>query len=66
MAQVVHNQRLLVRLIQKSSVKPASSWFFTLDYFKLKNFQEVARAFLTQYQYNLDNLPRQEMLVALR
>ena len=66
MAQLQADDRLLIHLFQKSLTGPALKWFTSLDMATIKTWNDLGKAFLEQYSFNLDLVPKREDLVALK
>ena len=64
--QLQADDRLLIRLFQKSLTNPALKWFTSLDMATIKTWDDLSRAFLEQYSFNLDLVPKREDLVAIK
>ena len=66
LAQLQADDRLLIRLFQKSLIGSALKWFTSLDMTTIKTSNDLGRAFLEQYSFNLDLVPKHEDLVAVK
>ena len=65
-AQLQVDDRLLIYLFYKSLIGPALKWFTSLDMATIKTWDDLSRAFLEQYSFNLDLVPKCEDLVAIK
>ena len=43
---------LMAILFQQTLIRVDLSWYFTLDTHKTMNWEEIVKAFITQYKYN--------------
>jgi hypothetical protein len=66
MAPLQADDRLLIRLFQKSLAGPALQWFVSLDMNTIQTWDQLSQAFIDQYAFNLDRVPKREDLQALR
>ena len=66
LVQLQHDDRLLIHLVQKSLTGPALKWFISLDMATIKTWGDLSQAFMEQYSFNLDLIPKREDLVALQ
>ena len=66
LAQLQADDRLLICLFQKSLIGLALKWFTSLDMATIKTWNDLGRAFLEQYSFKLDLVPKREVLVALK
>ena len=58
LAQLHADERLLIRLFQKSLTGPTLKWFTSLDMAAIKTWNDLSQAFLEQYSFNLDLVPK--------
>ena len=56
----------MIHLFQKSLTSLALKWFTALDMATIKTWNDLSQAFLKQYSFNLDLIPKHEDLVATR
>jgi len=54
MVAVVYNKKILIHYFHESLNKPASSWYTSLDITKIKKWSYLVKAFIKQYQPNLE------------
>jgi len=54
MAEVIHNDKLLIYFFQDSLTGSALSWYMRLDNARIKKWTNMANAFLKQYKFNLE------------
>ena len=66
LAQLQADERLLIRLFQKSLTGPALKWFTSLDMAVIKTWDDLSSAFLEPYSFNLDLVPKRMDLVATK
>ena len=66
LAQLQADERLLICLFQKSLTGPTLKWFTSLDMAAIQTWNDLSQAFLGQYSFNLDLIPKREDLVAIR
>jgi hypothetical protein len=62
MAEVVHNEKLLMHFFQDSLSGAALSWYMRLDNTKIKKWKDLVDAFVKQYKYNMDIAPDRNSL----
>jgi hypothetical protein len=63
--QLQNDEHLLIRLFQKSLTGPALRWFTSLDLTSIQTWDQLAKAFVDQYSFNLDIAPTRADLEAL-
>ena len=66
LAQLQADDKLLIRLFQKSLTGPALKWFTSLDMTTIKTWDDLSQAFVEQFSFNLDFISKHEDLVAIR
>ena len=66
LAQFQPDERLLIRLFQKSLSGPVLKWFTSLDMASIKTWNDLSQAFLGQYSFNLDLGPKHADIVAIK
>ena len=54
MAEVVHDEKLLMHFFQDSLSGAALSWYMRLDNTKIRKWKDLVDAFVKQYKYNMD------------
>jgi len=57
MAEVVHDEKLLMHFFQDSLSGAALSWYMRLDNTKIRRWKDLVEAFVKQYKYNMDITP---------
>nr|XP_034893121.1 uncharacterized protein LOC118032519 [Populus alba] len=57
MAEVVHDEKLLMHLFQDSLSGAALSWYMRLDNNKIRKWKDLVDAFVKQYKYNIGIAP---------
>jgi len=57
MAEVVHDEKLLMYFFQDSLSGAALSWYMRLDNTKIRRWKDLVEAFVKQYKYNMDIAP---------
>ena len=57
MAEVVHDEKLLMHFFQDSLSGAALSWYMRLDNIIIRNWKDLVDAFVKQYKYNKDIAP---------
>jgi len=57
MAEVVHDEKLLMYFFQDSLSGATLSWYMRLDNTKIRRWKDLVDAFIKQYKYNLDIAP---------
>jgi hypothetical protein len=66
MAEVVHNEKLLMHFFQDSLSGAALSWYMRLDNTKICKWKDLVDAFVKQYKYNMDIAPDRTSLSNLK
>jgi len=66
MAEVVHDEKLLMHFFQDSLSGAALSWYMRLDNTKIRRWKDLVEAFVKQYKYNMDIAPDRTSLSNLR
>ena len=54
MAEVVHDEKLLMHFFQDSLSGVTLSWYMRLDNTKIRRWKDLVHAFIKQYKYNMD------------
>ena len=54
MAEVVHDEKLLMHFFQDSLSGEALSWYMRLDSTKIQKWKDLVDAFIKQYKYNMN------------
>jgi len=62
MAEVVHDEKLLMHFFQDSLSGAALSWYMRLDNTKIRRWKDLIEAFVKQYKYNMDIAPERTSL----
>jgi hypothetical protein len=62
MAEVVHDEKLLMYFFQDSLSRAALSWYMRLDNTKIRRWKDLVEAFVKQYKYNMDIAPNRTCL----
>jgi hypothetical protein len=57
MAEVVHDEKLLMQFFQHSLSGAALNWYMRLDNTKIQKWKDLVDAFVKQYKYNMDIAP---------
>jgi hypothetical protein len=57
MAEVVHDEKLLMHFFQDSLSGATLSWYMRLDNIKIQSWKDLVDAFVKQYKYNMDIAP---------
>ena len=65
MAEVVHDEKLLMHFFQDSLNGPALSWYMRLDNTRIRSWKDLVDAFVKQYKYNMDIAPDRTSLSSL-
>ena len=63
---VAGNDGALIRLFQKSLKDDALDWYTSLDYHRIRTWEQLSQAFVNRFAYNLNMAPRRADLAALR
>jgi hypothetical protein len=62
MAEVVHDEKLLMYFFQDSLSGATLSWYMRLDNTKIQRWKDLVDAFSKQYKYNMDIAPNRTSL----
>jgi hypothetical protein len=65
MAEMIHNDKMLIYFFQDSLTGSALSWYMRLDNIKIKTWKDLVYAFLKQYKFNLETAPDITILMAM-
>jgi len=65
MAEMIHNDKMLIYFFQDSLNGSALSWYMRLDNIKIKTWKDLVDAFLKQYKFNLEIAPNRTILMAM-
>jgi hypothetical protein len=65
MAEVIHDDKLLIYFFQDSLTGSALSWYMRLDNVRIKKWTDLANAFLKQYKFNLEIAPNRTSLITM-
>jgi len=57
MADMIHNEPLLIHLFRESLAKHALTWYMGLDRVKVKTWRDLSDAFFKQYKFNMEVAP---------
>jgi len=57
MAEVVHDEKLLMHFFQDNLSGATLSWYMILDNTKIQKWKDLVDAFVKQYKYNMDIAP---------
>jgi hypothetical protein len=57
MAEVIHDDKLLIYFFQDSLAGSALSWYMRLDSVRIRSWRDLVEAFLKQYKFNLEIAP---------
>jgi len=62
MAEVVHDENLLMHFFQDSLSGATLNWYMRLDNTKIRRWKDLVDAFMKQYKYNMDITPNRTSL----
>jgi hypothetical protein len=65
MAEVIHDDKLLIYFFQDSLSGSALSWYMRLDNTRIKKWKDLVEAFLKQYKFNLEIAPDRTSLMSM-
>jgi hypothetical protein len=65
MAEVIHDDKMLIYFFQDSLSGSASSWYMRLETVKIKKWKDLVEAFLKQYKFNLEIAPDRTSLMSM-
>eukprot|EP00258_Populus_trichocarpa_P037241 XP_024453260.1 uncharacterized protein LOC112326933 [Populus trichocarpa] len=65
MAEVIHDDKMLIYFFQDSLTGSALSWYMRLDNIRIKKWTDLADAFLKQYKFNLEIAPDRTSLITM-
>jgi hypothetical protein len=65
MAEVIHDDKILIYFFQDSLTGSALSWYMRLDNMRIKKWADLADAFLKQYRFNLEIAPDRTSLMTM-
>jgi len=65
MAEVVHDEKLLIHFFQDSLSEAALTWYMRLDNTKVKGWKDLVDTFVGQYKFNMDIAPDRSCLHTL-
>jgi hypothetical protein len=66
MAEVVHDEKLLIHFFQDNLSGAALNWYMRLDNTKIRKWKHLVDAFVKQYKYNMDIAPDRTSLSNLK
>ncbi|XP_034903465.1 uncharacterized protein [Populus alba] len=65
MAEVIHDDKMLIYFFQDSLTGSALSWYMRLDNIRIRKWTDLADAFLKQYKFNLEIAPDRTSLISM-
>jgi len=65
MAEVIHDDKLLIYFFQDSMTGSTLSWYMRLDNARIKKWTDLADAFLKQYKFNIEIAPDRTSLITM-
>ena len=65
MAEVIHNDKMLIYFFQDSLSGSALNWYMRLETVRIKTWKDLVEAFLKQYKFNLEIAPDRTSLMSL-
>jgi hypothetical protein len=65
MAEVIHDDKLLIYFFQDSLTSSTLNWYMRLDNARIKKWTDMADAFLKQYKFNLEIAPDRFSLITM-
>jgi hypothetical protein len=65
MAEVIHDDKLLIYFFQDCLASSALSWYMRLDNAKVKKWKDLVEAFLKQYKFNLEITPNRMSIMSM-
>ncbi|XP_034932830.1 uncharacterized protein [Populus alba] len=65
MAEVIHDEKMLIYFFQDSLTGSALSWYMRLDNIRIRKWTDLADAFLKQYKFNLEIAPDRTSLISM-
>ena len=65
MAEVIHDDKLLIYFFQDSLTGSALSWYMRLDNIRIRKWADLADAFLKQYKFNVEIAPDRTSLTTM-
>jgi len=65
MAEVIHDDKLLIYFFQDSLTSLTLNWYMRLDNARIKKWTDMADAFLKQYKFNLEIAPDRTSLITM-
>jgi hypothetical protein len=64
-AEVIHDDKLLIHFLQDNLTGFALSWFMTLDNTRVKKWSDLTDAFLRQYKFNIEMASDRTSLIVM-
>ncbi|XP_034906448.2 uncharacterized protein [Populus alba] len=65
MAEVIHDDKMLIYFFQDSLTGSALSWYMRLNNIRIRKWTDLADAFLKQYKFNLEIAPDRTSLISM-
>ncbi|XP_034898419.1 uncharacterized protein [Populus alba] len=65
MAEVIHNDKMLIYFFQDSLSGSVLNWYMRLETVKIKTWKDLVEAFLKQYKFNLEIAPDRTSLMSM-
>jgi len=65
MAEVIHDDKLLIYFFQDSLAGSALSWYMRLDSVRIRSWRDLVEAFLKQYKFNMEIAPDRTSLMSM-
>jgi hypothetical protein len=65
MAEVIHDDKMLIYFFQDSLSGSSLSWYMRLENVKIKKWKDLVEAFLKQYKFNLEIAPDRTSLMSM-
>ena len=65
MAEMIHNNKMLIYFFQNNLTGSALSWYMRLDNIRIKTWKDLVDAFLKHYKFNLETAPNRTILMAM-
>jgi hypothetical protein len=65
MAEVIHDDKLLIHFFYDNLTGFALSWFMTSDNTRVNKWRDLTDAFLKQYKFNIEIAPDRTSLIVI-
>jgi len=65
MAEIIHNEKLLIHFFKNNLTSSVLSWYMTLNNTKVKKWSDLANDFLKQYKFNIYIISNQTSLIVM-